>query len=38
MKPIQKLTACLLLLVVPALAWADSASDRKIEAAAKDLL
>jgi len=36
MKPIQKMTACLLLLVAPALMWADSSSDRKIEAAAKD--
>src|SRR4051812_47119546 len=36
MKPIQKMTACLLLLVAPALLRADGASDRKIEAAAKD--
>ena len=36
MKTIQKLTAALLLLVVPALLHADSATDRKIEAAAKD--
>ena len=36
MKPIQKMTACLLLLVVPALLRADSSTDRKIETAAKD--
>jgi osmotically-inducible protein OsmY len=36
MKPIHKMTACLLLLVVPALLRADSSADRKIEAAAKD--
>jgi len=36
MKPIQNMTACLLLLVVPALLRADGSSDRKIEAAAKD--